>query len=239
MGQAGNPNGSLISSGWVMAKLKKLEKLKDKTASRLINRVETRNDLAAHAIKTLSQLGYARTGMRDIAQQSDRSVGALTYYFDDKVDLICYCVRVYKEGFIAEIDLAIDQGRIQGDVIRSVAKAFAQAVAQDAETHRLWYDIRSQSLFESSFREIVKDIEENLISLISRILENEGMSRSELRTYYFILDGLFRMALQEQLDGQTKPAAELEREIVAVLSGAQLRAPMPLRTASHSSPIET
>jgi AcrR family transcriptional regulator len=210
-----------------MAKLQKLDKLKDKQASRLISRVETRNELAAHAVKALSQLGYARTGMRDIAQQSDRSVGALTYYFDDKVDLICYCVRVYKEGFIAEIDSAINQGRVQGSVIESVAKAFALAIAQSAETHRLWYDIRSQSLFESNFREIVKDIEENLISLVSRILETVDMSPGELRSNYFILDGLFRMALQDQLDGQTESAAELERQIVAVLSSARSRAPSP------------
>jgi AcrR family transcriptional regulator len=209
-----------------MAKLQKLDKLKDKRATRLINRVETRNELASHAIKALSQLGYARTGMRDIAQQSDRSVGALTYYFDDKVDLICYCVRIYKEGFIAEIDLAINQGRMQGSVIQSVAKAFAQAVALNAETHRLWYDIRSQSLYESNFREIVKDIEENLILLVSRIFDNNCMSSSELRANYFILDGLFRMALQEQLDGQTEPAAELEQQIVAILSSAKFREPM-------------
>ncbi len=201
-----------------MAKLQKLEKLKDRAEKKSVNRAETRDELAAHAIQTLAQLGYARTGLRDIAQQSGRSVGSLTYYFDDKNDLICHCVRLYKEKFIAEIDVAVRRGRMQGNVIEAVAKAFATAVAEDAETHRLWYDIRSQSLFESQFREVVGEIETNLILLISRVLESIGLSTSDVTLTYFLLDGAFRIALQEHLEGQTGAAARLEAQVKSVLS---------------------
>ncbi len=52
--------------------------------------------LAAAALQTLSELGYARTSLREIAQNSEFSHGVLHYYFTDKVDLITYCVRQYK-----------------------------------------------------------------------------------------------------------------------------------------------
>jgi AcrR family transcriptional regulator len=201
-----------------MTTLKKLDKLRDKSTNRLINRAETRSELAGHAITALSQLGYARTGMRDIAQLSNRSVGALTYYFDDKIDLICYCVRMYKKAFIAEIDLAIDHGVQTGDVAQSIAKAFSQSIANSAETHRLWYDIRSQALFEKSFREVVSEIEENLLTLMARILKGFVVSPSELKSNYFILDGLFRLALQEHLNGNIHASSELEKNIVDLFS---------------------
>lgn len=203
-----------------MVKLQKLEKLEARAGNRLSNRMDARDELATHAIETLSILGYARTGMRDIAEQSERSVGSLTYYFDDKIDLICHCVQLYKEKFIAEIDVAIRRGQAQDCVIQSVAKAFATAVANDAEKHRLWYDIRSQSLFESRFREVVSEIEENLILLVTRITSDVDVSAGQVKSIYFILDGLFRMALQEQLEKNTNAASDLEQQIISVLSAS-------------------
>ena len=49
---------------------------------------ERRAQLAAAALQTLAELGYARTSLRDIAQNSDFSHGVLHYYFSDKEDLI-------------------------------------------------------------------------------------------------------------------------------------------------------
>ena len=57
---------------------------------------ERRAELAEAALQTLSTLGYARTSLRDIAQNSVFSHGVLHYYFTDKVDLITACVRQYK-----------------------------------------------------------------------------------------------------------------------------------------------
>ena len=64
---------------------------------RVVDKVaQRRSELAAAALKTLSELGYARTSLRDIAANSEFSHGVLHYYFRDKVDLITYCVREYK-----------------------------------------------------------------------------------------------------------------------------------------------
>src|SRR5882724_4138226 len=52
-----------------------------------------RIELAEAALETLAELGYARTSLREIAQKSEFTHGVLHYYFSDKVDLICCCVR--------------------------------------------------------------------------------------------------------------------------------------------------
>ena len=57
---------------------------------------ERRDQLAESALQTLGELGYARTSLREIAQNSEFSHGVVHYYFADKLELIIYCVRYYK-----------------------------------------------------------------------------------------------------------------------------------------------
>jgi AcrR family transcriptional regulator len=202
-----------------MAKVLKLEKLKDRAERRAVSREDARRELAMHAVDTLAQLGYARTGMRDIAQRSGRSLGSLTYYFADKADLICHCVLLYKEQFVINIDAAVVQGQAQDDVIGQVAQAFSDAVTFDAEKHRLWYDIRNQAMFEHHFREIVRQIEANLMALILRIMLGIDAPPSKTMAAYLMLDGAFRMALQAHANGVETAAAELGAQVVEILNG--------------------
>ena len=68
---------------------------------------QRRSELAAAALKTLSELGYARTSLRDIAANSEFSHGVLHYYFRDKVDLITHCVREYKAQCVTRYDQVV------------------------------------------------------------------------------------------------------------------------------------
>src|SRR5271168_1329618 len=65
---------------------------------------ERRAELAEAALETLAELGYARTSLREIAQNSEFSHGVLHYYFSDKVDLICCGVRYYKAKCVTRYD---------------------------------------------------------------------------------------------------------------------------------------
>ena len=53
-----------------------------------------RIELAEAALETLGELGFARTSLREIAQNSAFTHGVFHYYFSDKVDLICCCVQL-------------------------------------------------------------------------------------------------------------------------------------------------
>ena len=65
---------------------------------------ERRAQLADAALQTLAELGYARTSLREIAQNSQFSHGVLHYYFSDKEDLITHCVRQYEAACVTRYD---------------------------------------------------------------------------------------------------------------------------------------
>jgi AcrR family transcriptional regulator len=69
----------------------------DRISRRQVDKFEERRKLLAEgALQTLAERGYARTSLREFAQNTEFSCGALHYHFRDKVELITYCVRQYK-----------------------------------------------------------------------------------------------------------------------------------------------
>lgn len=161
-----------------------------------------KRQIADSAIMALQELGYANTSLRDIAAKSEMSLGILHYYFEDRSDLIIYCVRVYKQDFVASIRHALDRATGRDAVIDALAGALAVSITKDAPTHRLWYDIRNQALFDDMFRPVAAEIETMLVSMVSHAFKRAGHAtppRVELR--YALLDGIFRFLLQDQLCG--------------------------------------
>ena len=67
------------------------------------------------ALHTLAQLGYARTSLREIAQNSEFSHGVLHYYFSDKVDLLTESVRHYEAECVTRYDDIVAAAKSAGD----------------------------------------------------------------------------------------------------------------------------
>src|SRR3978361_1652529 len=95
------------------------------TAERVDKFEERSRELADAALQTLSELGYARTSLREIAQNSEFSHGVLHYYFRDKVELITYCVKQYK----AECVLRYDQIVATAETADELRETFGVALA--------------------------------------------------------------------------------------------------------------
>ena len=74
--------------------------------------------MAEATLKTLSELGYARTSLREIAQNSEFSHGVLHYYFRGKQDLILEAVRQYKAICIRRYDAIFESATDGGDLRR-------------------------------------------------------------------------------------------------------------------------
>ena len=145
---------------------------------------ERRAQLADAALQTLAELGYARTSLREIAQNSQFSHGVLHYYFSDKEDLITHCVRQYEAACVTRYDEIVATATSAEELKREFSAAMAQTLRTDAPMHRLWYDLRNQSLFEESFRADVLEIdqrrEEMIWRVISRYAEFAGIRRGRL-----------------------------------------------------------
>jgi AcrR family transcriptional regulator len=183
---------------------------------------ERRAQLASAALQTLAQLGYARTSLREIAQNSEFSHGVLHYYFSDKEELLTECVRQYEAACVTRYDEIVAAAESAGDLRQQFSDAMAHTLRTDAPMHRLWYDLRNQSLFEESFRADVLEIdqrrEEMIWRVVSRYAELSGMTlTSSPSMAYAIFDGLFQQALLHQLTGREEAGSELAANVTRVL----------------------
>src|SRR5579859_2748950 len=195
---------------------------RERISRRVDKFAERRAELADAALQTLAELGYARTSLREIAQNSQFSHGVLHYYFSDKQDLITHCVRQYEAACVTRYDEIVAAARSAAELKREFGAAMAQTLRSDAALHRLWYDLRNQSLFEESFRADVLDIdlrrEEMIWRVLSRYAEFAGITVPfSPAAAYAILDGLFQQALLHQLAGDGQAADVLQANVARVL----------------------
>jgi AcrR family transcriptional regulator len=189
---------------------------------------ERRAQLADAALQTLAELGYSRTSLREIAQKSPFSHGVLHYYFSDKQDLITHCVRQYEAACVTRYDEIVATARSAGELKREFSEAMAQTLRTDAPMHRLWYDLRNQSLFDESFRADVLEIdqrrEEMIWRVLSRYAEFTGVTLAlPPGAAYAILDGLFQQALLHHLAGHDDAGEYLRANVVRILDGLEVR----------------
>jgi AcrR family transcriptional regulator len=188
---------------------------RDRISRRRVDKfAQRRAQLAESALLTLSELGYARTSLREIAQNSEFSHGVLHYYFRDKADLITYCVRLYKAECVARYDQIVATAPDGPELRAGFAEAMSRTLREDATMHRLWYDLRNQSQFEDSFRADVREIDESLERMITRIVTRYAeLTGSTLalpaRLTYAMFDGVFQHALLGHLAGDRDAAGEL------------------------------
>jgi AcrR family transcriptional regulator len=183
---------------------------------------ERRNELAEAALQTLSELGYARTSLREIAQNSVFSHGVLHYYFNDKTDLILCCVRQYKAHCVTRYDQVVAESHTYEELVTGFLKVLGETVRNEGHLHRLWYDLRSQSLFEDAFRADVLAIDKSLEDMIWRIMarfsELTGLPQPlPPSVLYAVLDGLFQQCLLKHLSGDAAAVAEMQADVRLVL----------------------
>jgi AcrR family transcriptional regulator len=196
---------------------------KDRVARRQIDKfAERRAQLAATALQTLAELGFARTSLRDIAQNSEFSHGVLHYYFSDKIELITCCVRQYKAECVRRYDGIVADSDSAEELKRGYGAVMAASLREEATMHRLWYDLRNQSLFDGTFRADVEEIDQSLERMVWRIVsrysELAGVPVAVTsKSAYAVYDGLFQHALIRYLSGDYEMPAELEREVQLLL----------------------
>ena len=189
---------------------------------------ERRDQLAESALRTLGELGYARASLREIANNSQFSHGVVHYYFADKLELVVYSVRYYKARCVTRYDGVVADATDAEGLLDAFAAKLVETVQEEAAMHCLWYDLRTQSMFEETLREAVLMIDQTLEDMIWRVISRYAeLSGAEVAmtpsAAYGVLDGLFQQALLSYLTGD-------QQEALDVLVG-QVHALMPLTLA--------
>jgi AcrR family transcriptional regulator len=184
---------------------------------------ERRAELAEAALQTLGELGYARTSLREIAQNSEFSHGVLHYYFSDKVDLILCSVRQYKARCVTRYDQVTADATSYDELMTGFVAALGESLRSEAHMHRLWYDIRAQTLFEAAFRADVAELDKSLENMIWRIICRFVDLTGEPQTMpppviYAMIDGLFQQALLKHLSGDADAIKQMQADVRLVLS---------------------
>ena len=184
---------------------------------------ERRAELAAAALHTLAELGFARTSLREIAQNSEFSHGVLHYYFSDKADLLTEAVRQFEEICVTRYDELVATAASADQLRTDFARAMAGTLAEEARVHRLWYDLRNQSLFDDSFRKDVLELDERRMDMIWRVVDRyaelaEVTVTVAPRVAYAMLDGIFEQALLRHLCDDDAAVRELPGIVENVLT---------------------
>jgi len=182
---------------------------------------ERRNQLAESALATLGELGYARTSLREIAQNSEFSHGVVHYYFANKIELITYCVRYYKATCVTRYDDLVATATTAEELATGFADKLVETITDEAPMHRLWYDLRTQSMFEPELREAVLEIDHTLELMIWRIVlryaELSGRDLSQVDYYtafgYWklacIVEGVYARYLHGQMGDSDRSAFDV------------------------------
>jgi AcrR family transcriptional regulator len=183
---------------------------------------ERRAELAEAALQTLSELGYARTSVREIAENSAFTHGVLHYYFTDKVDLILCSVRQYKARCVTRYDAVTAAAKSTDELVEGFLGVLGETLRQEAHLHRLWYDIRAQAMFETAFQadvaEIDKSLENMIWRIVSRYVELGGPAPAlSPGACYAVIDGLFQSHLLKHLSGDEGAIGNLKADVGLVL----------------------
>jgi AcrR family transcriptional regulator len=171
------------------------------TATRPVDKFDRRRtELAESALLTLGELGYARASLREIAGNSPFSHGVVHYYFQDKLELVIYSVRYYKARCVTRYDAVVRDSTSAGELVEAFAAKLAQTIREEAPMHRLWYDLRTQSMFEEALRDPITEIDATLEAMIWRVIDRyAGLAGRRPSVSpaaaYGMLDGLFQQAL--------------------------------------------
>ncbi|WP_244198354.1 TetR/AcrR family transcriptional regulator [Nocardia neocaledoniensis] len=197
---------------------------RDRISRRQIDKFgERRAQLASAALYTLAELGYARTSLREIAQNSEFTHGVLHYYFNDKNELITHAVRQYEAACVTRYDAVVATARSAEELRSGFATAMAATLDTDAHLHRLWYDLRNQSLFEESFRPDVHEIDQRRELMIWQVVSQHAVLANSSPAVnsgvaYAAFDGLFQQALLRKLAGDDTAAGKLNTAAEQLLS---------------------
>ncbi len=183
---------------------------------------QRRGELAESALRTLGELGYARTSLREIANNSEFSHGVVHYYFADKLELIVYCVRYYKARCVTRYDAVIADATSADGLVGAFAAKLAETIRDEGPMHSLWYDLRSQSMFEPGLREAVTLIDQTLEQMIWRVISRYAdLAGQEIRlgapASYAMLDGIFQQALLGHVAGRADALNELCQQVREVM----------------------
>lgn len=184
-------------------------------------RSETRRrELAAAAIETLAERGYANTSLRDISQHSTFSHGVMHYYFTDKLDLISYAVNLYSVQRHEVMAAAASASEDAETFLAETTAALAAGAQEYARFFTVYYDLRTQSVFEPGLRPVMDRVDEERRADFDALLQRyASLARREIVVdpllAHSCFDGLVFQSVLKIAAGVPTDPAQLAGDLAA------------------------
>ncbi len=181
-----------------------------------------RHRLAESALRSLGQVGFARTTLRAVADDAEVAPDVAGSLFGDTVALVLHSVRLYKARCVTRYDGVVADATTPDELVDGFADKLVETLCVEAPMHRLWYDLRTQSMFEDGLREAVVQIDATLQDMVWRVVERYAElsgRRPALspRAAYAVFDGIFQQALlaHQAADQPVDPHADQPADATA------------------------
>ncbi|MGO4840744.1 TetR family transcriptional regulator C-terminal domain-containing protein, partial [Rhizobiaceae sp. 2RAB30] len=119
-------------------------------------------------------------------------------------------------------DRVTAEAQSRAELIEGFLDKLGETIRKEAHMHRLWYDLRSQAMFEDAFRQDVAEIDKSLEDMVwrvaSRLAELGGRKPAVTSSaLYAVFDGLFQKYLLKHLSGDPEAIPELLSEVRRLL----------------------
>lgn len=131
------------------------------------------------------------------------NLGRLHYYFDSKADLVVFAIRQYKMDFVERLTEAIRVKAEKSESIGAVVNVLMESLADAGKAHRVWYDMRTQALFNPSMQPAISEIQAELENATKALLEKFRPDADDeaVHTAFLLLDAIFFDALRHSFNG--------------------------------------
>jgi AcrR family transcriptional regulator len=197
---------------------KAADRIEARSRRRGAKREDKRRQIAESALEALMLYGCAGTTLRDIAERSGLSLGMMHYYFEDRRDLVVYCLHLYQEAFLARFDALLADAESRDDALAALSGGLTDAVLTESLANRFWYDIRTLSLFDPTVLPVVDGFQDTLIAYARRISSLIGFPEIEAEARFAMLEGVFRFHAQRAITGRADDRDTLCRAFRRVLT---------------------
>ena len=144
------------------------------------------------------------------------------------------CVHRYDE--------VVERSRTEQELLDGFADRLVETIADEAPMHRLWYDLRVESMFDERLLDTVLQIEQALEDMIWRIVTRYAeLADREVAmdptSAYAVLDGLFQAALFKHVTGDAEAVSALVRQVHNLLPMTLGPLPHPARVGRSADPL--
>ena len=176
------------------------------------------------AFDCISSKGYANVSLREIAEEAGVVLSQLNYYYKNKEGLFIEVLRMMMQKYLQEVEAHIKTGISPKEKMMSLIKYFQVMLDENPKLFKLLYDFAGLSLWTPMFAELLRELFNDLATLINQHILNDISATNNLHGYTttaiarLLFGAMFGTAIQVILDPQEKDLPEALKAIELVIA---------------------